>query len=336
MAGFFTGELGAVQSHLADVLTTGVKLNGKYAFKLMKFNNMNVASGDLAGFSKGNTELLVNITKAAQNGMKFGGRLVSQPGKAAKVFQAVGRLNPTEMSDLTTTYSQIMKQGIDTNRAFQNIANGGNFSKDQMTVLQAMMGNINVGKVGDSAFVGKGQMFSDFDATSAEGKKLLDVGQASAKFWSDHPFLRSLRNGWNSFISYIGKLFGTIGRWFSAAGKYLSDKFNVLKNSGLSAFFKGNTWYENGVCILVVLAITGFLCWGAYKLYQIMFKKRQMKKNATVKESYIRTINRQSFIEAKQVARFLKENTAMSKYDCNKVANFVYKKSLNRKINNLI
>ena len=323
-----------IQAHLADVLGTGVKLNGKYAFKLMKFNNLGVANGDFAGFTKGDGDLLINITKAAQNGMKFGGPLVSKPGAALGVFKAVGKLSPTEMSDLTTTYNQIMKSGIDTNRAFRNIASQGHFSKDQMTVLQAMMGNIHIGKATDAAFAGKGQMFSDFDATSMEGKKLLDVGQASAKFWADHPFLNSLRNGWNSFMSYLGKLFGTLGRWFSAAGKYLSEKFNVLKNSGIGAFFKGNTWYENGVCILIVLAITGFLCWLGYKIYQVLMKKRKNK--GGVRESYIRALNRQSFIEAKNVASFLKENTSMNKYERDKVAKYVYKNSLTRKINNLI
>ena len=115
--------------------------------------------------------------------------------------------------------------------------------------------------------------------------------------------------------------------WF---GK-VQEAFGNVFTKGWSGFV-GAGASSHAIVWSILAVVLALLLWIAYKI----IKKIRSRKRAATTESYVSLLSDQSFLEAKQVAYYLKENTAMSKKDCNKIANFVYKKSLDRKLNNLI
>ena len=121
-----------------------------------------------------------------------------------------------------------------------------------------------------------------------------------------------------------GAVSGTTNSWFSKVQEFFSG---VFTKDGFKFFGKSGGHYTMYAVLAVVIVL---LVWVVWKIV----KKIRSRKATT--ESYVSLLSDQSFLEAKQVAYYLKENTAMSKKDCNRIANFVYKKSLNRKLNNLI
>lgn len=109
----------------------------------------------------------------------------------------------------------------------------------------------------------------------------------------------------------------------AAAGKGLS---------GIKSFFsqvftdKGIAWKgtSGGHFVLYGIAalVLALIIWVAYKIIKKIIARRNAKATA------------ESYIEAENVAFYLRENTDMSKKDCNKIANFVYRKSLDRRLLN--
>lgn len=159
-------------------------------------------------------------------------------------------------------------------------------------------------------------------------------------------------NAWQTAIQYYGEganetLWMSIKRYyfnlFSGSGGVAGDSvnkaagwFDKIKEAFTKVFSKefmsaGAT--NHGIVWGIVAVILLLLGWIAYKIIKKIRSRKQM---AATTESYVSLLSDQSFLEAKQVAYYLKENTAMSKKECNKVANYVYKSSLNRKLNNLI
>ncbi len=197
-------------------------------------------------------------------------------------------------------------------------------------------------KAGFDKWVKAGRPSSPAKAIPISGwrKYAHNIGEFFSKIWDwvyntiFAPIARVFGDIWDK----VSGVFRTIG---DALYKYIGKPFidhiyNPIKNALSSKIGdSSSTWGDALLTALVVFAAFAALFLIGKWLYA-KYKNWQAKRSGRVRESYVDMLNRQSFIEAKQVARFLKENTAMSKYDCNKVANFVYKKSLNRKINNLI
>ena len=102
--------------------------------------------------------------------------------------------------------------------------------------------------------------------------------------------------------------------------------------SGIKSFFsqvftdKGIAWKgtSGGHLLLYGIAalVLALIIWAAYKIIKKIIARRKAKATA------------ESYIEAENVAYYLRENTDMSKKDCNKIANFVYRKSLDRRLLN--
>ena len=143
---------------------------------------------------------------------------------------------------------------------------------------------------------------------------------------------------WDMIKRYYNNLFRSAGGAAGAATSTATGWFDKVKAAFSNVFSKGWEGFKNapgldqGIVWGIIAVVLVVLTWIAYKI----IKKIRARRQTATTESYVSLLSDQSFLEAKQVAYYLKENTAMSKKDCNKIANFVYKKSLNRKLNNLI
>ena len=142
---------------------------------------------------------------------------------------------------------------------------------------------------------------------------------------------------WGQIKLFFNNLFGTQGYAAGKAAKEATGWYNRIKSFFDPVFGDGGSLIGKDISHFVVYGvlavIIALLTWIAVKIIKKIRARKQM---AATTESYVSLLSDQSFLEAKQVAYYLKENTAMSKKDCNRIANFVYKKSLNRKLNNLI
>ena len=132
--------------------------------------------------------------------------------------------------------------------------------------------------------------------------------------WATEYILAPIRGAFNALgVALTGLWKGIMFVWDKVSGAFSDVWKDGLK---LNA--------STGIVAAVIAVIAGILYW-AYRVWK--------KKSRRRSESYINALSRQSFVEAKRVAKFLDENTMMSKRDCNKVANYVYRNSLNRKLN---
>ena len=171
---------------------------------------------------------------------------------------------------------------------------------------------------------------------NANGAQKLTLGKA---FETIRFGVKNSQEGfWGKCSAIYDALLGGSG---AIAGEAVNQKNAAI--GGIKRFFSkvftedGITWKgaSGGHLVLYGIAavVLGLIIWFVWKIVKKIRARKQM---AATTESYVSLLSDQSFLEAKQVAYYLKENTAMSKKECNKIANFVYKKSLNRKLNNLI
>ena len=170
---------------------------------------------------------------------------------------------------------------------------------------------------------------------NANGARGLTLGKA---FETLSSVVKNTQGFWGKCSAVYDALLGGAG---AVAGEAVNQKNAAI--GGIKNFFsqvftdKGIVWKgtSGGHLLLYGIAalVLALIIWFVYKIVKKIRARKQM---AATTESYVSLLSDQSFLEAKQVAYYLKENTAMSKKDCNKIANFVYKKSLNRKLNNLI
>ena len=135
-------------------------------------------------------------------------------------------------------------------------------------------------------------------------------------------------SAWLKFKKYYNGIFASHG---SALGGFKASAlsfFDKIKSAFGDVFtkgwegFKGAGIGNQAIVWGIIAVILGLLTLAAIKIIKKIRVRRQAKATA------------ESYIEAKNVAYYLNENTDMSKTECNKIANFVYKKSFNRRLLN--
>ena len=170
--------------------------------------------------------------------------------------------------------------------------------------------------------------FASMPRNSYAGSDFYAGGEAGAGM---NPIMFRLKI-WGKKLS---KMFKTMGAWImdklTKFWNWIVEKFAPVSEA-VSNYFKNTPNWQIALHAVIFAAVVALLAF----IGRFLYKKYKNSSKAKTRESYLNTLNRQSFIEAKNVASFLKENTSMSKKECNKVANYVYKNSLTRKINNLI
>ena len=145
-----------------------------------------------------------------------------------------------------------------------------------------------------------------------------------------------------------GKLMVTAAQQNAVEG--IKETARSFKDGFLSGIFD---WFDRMCKVfnkpIFGIALKSWLLWGAviivlvtvcYFSSKYIIKKLKQKKINKINEVSIKYMKcsetnflskhatTETFLKAKAVAHYLKENTSMSKKDCNKIANFVYNKEL--------
>lgn len=291
--------------------------------------------------------LVNNAADSFAFGMDTGAGDVDWAGFGAKLKTGFGKF--VDASKTTPYVKKAMEmQKMNTVLTNAGITNGN--IKTLVGTLQNPIKNIkSLGKGMNAAMKGVKAGTAEVSQGIMAAKRALGIPEKTFMQKTADFFTKMWNRIYEVIFKPISEFFGSIWDKIVGVFKLIGEKlyqwigkpfmdyiYNPIKGALGSKVGGSDVTWGNvllvGLLVLAAAAVMYYIVKWVYAKY----KNWRAKSSGRVRESYINTLNRQSFIEAKNVASFLKENTSMSKKECNKVANYVYKSSLTRKINNLI